>query len=581
MASIEWVRPAALWTGAPAELRSPAFGTPFLAELASDEFVPAFLDLMAGRTGNPAALADLAPQPAPGGLKLFQPLHGRYYLVTASLVCRQPGLPDRDVRRKDGERVSFVLRRRRADGSEEGWVDAGPNRGWRPLREPGRDGVERPVTIRSDEQRLPLHPAPMGKLAEPGSDPALDAFGLSACDRRSVYFGYIPVAARDKYLDRPLAASTPAEAQAVLGQYIEALADDPQEADLRLVEIDSRAIGPWRELFEADLNADGRPVAAARIDASLAILLDLGETLQRHLPDVFDALDATPPTSLGAAELALHGRLEAIQITDDDAAGDKASLATTLRALEPFFPTLYGLPPTGGPPPAMPTAGRFDLKNPHLPDVGEDVVEDEEDLGEIRPGEKEPDPAISSLLRLIHNALGEQPAELRLSADDAALFTHQVTRLPGEPTDDEDSRLRRRYFVRLVYEHAPCAPKLSGPSASFRLAAPLDVEAPARPVRIELPDISNLRAFKRGVGMEMSPELRDVMNRIHKGMADGEDLEGSGIEWTVGMICSFSIQIITLVAFIVMFIFLILLNIVFWWLPFLKICFPIPVPKQE
>ena len=26
-----------------------------------------------------------------------------------------------------------------------------------------------------------------------------------------------------------------------------------------------------------------------------------------------------------------------------------------------------------------------------------------------------------------------------------------------------------------------------------------------------------------------------------------------------------------------MFIFLILLNIVFWWLPFLKICFPIPV----
>ena len=36
-------------------------------------------------------------------------------------------------------------------------------------------------------------------------------------------------------------------------------------------------------------------------------------------------------------------------------------------------------------------------------------------------------------------------------------------------------------------------------------------------------------------------------------------------------------EIIFLVAFIVMFIFLILLNIIFWWLPFLKICFPIPV----
>jgi hypothetical protein len=42
------------------------------------------------------------------------------------------------------------------------------------------------------------------------------------------------------------------------------------------------------------------------------------------------------------------------------------------------------------------------------------------------------------------------------------------------------------------------------------------------------------------------------------------------------MICSFSFQIIFLVAFLVMFIFLILFNIIFWWLPFLKICFPIP-----
>jgi hypothetical protein len=580
MASIEWVRPAALWTGAPAELRSPAFGVPFLAELASDEFVPAFLDLMAGRTGSPATLADLAPQPTPGGLKLFQPLHGRYYLVTASLVCRQPGLPEREVRRKEGERVCFVLRRRRADGSEEGWVDSGPNRGWRPLREPGRDGVERPVAIRSDEERLPLHPAPMGRLAEPGNDAALDAFGLTTCDRRAVYFGYIPVAARDKYLDRPLAASTPEATQAAVEQYRAALAANPQESDLRLAEIDSRAIGPWRELLEVTLDAGGRPVAAARIDASLAILLDLGETLQRHLPDVFAALNNASPTGLGAAGLALHGRLRALQITDTAEADDKASLAATLRALEPFFPTIYGLPPAGSPPPAMPASGRFDLKNPPAPGVGELVVNDAGDLGEIPPGQTAPSGA-SSLLRLIHNAIGEQPAELRLSDDDAALLARQVTRIPGEPADDEDSRLRRRYFVRMVYEHPPCAPRLSAPSASFRLATPLDVEAPARPVRIELPDISNLRAFKRGVGMEMSPELRDVMNRIHKGMADGEDLEGSGIEWTLGMICSFSIQIITLVAFIVMFIFLILLNIVFWWLPFLKICFPIPVPKQE
>jgi hypothetical protein len=46
--------------------------------------------------------------------------------------------------------------------------------------------------------------------------------------------------------------------------------------------------------------------------------------------------------------------------------------------------------------------------------------------------------------------------------------------------------------------------------------------------------------------------------------------------WELGMICTFSIQIITLIAFVVMFIFAILLNIVFWWMAFLKICLPIP-----
>ena len=46
---------------------------------------------------------------------------------------------------------------------------------------------------------------------------------------------------------------------------------------------------------------------------------------------------------------------------------------------------------------------------------------------------------------------------------------------------------------------------------------------------------------------------------------------------SIRMICSFSIQIIFMVAFIVMFTFLILLNFVFGWLAYLRICLPIPV----
>lgn len=75
--------------------------------------------------------------------------------------------------------------------------------------------------------------------------------------------------------------------------------------------------------------------------------------------------------------------------------------------------------------------------------------------------------------------------------------------------------------------------------------------------------------------MQMSPALRRLMGRVNEDTLDGE-LGSEGPGWELGMICTFSLQIIFLVAFIVMFIFLILLNIVFWWLPFLKICFPIP-----
>jgi hypothetical protein len=91
--------------------------------------------------------------------------------------------------------------------------------------------------------------------------------------------------------------------------------------------------------------------------------------------------------------------------------------------------------------------------------------------------------------------------------------------------------------------------------------------------------LADLRKFKPGVGIAMDPDLRDVLNRVHKGLKDGDPLLDGSTNWELGMICSFSIQIVFLVAFIVMFIFLILLNIVFWWLPFLKICLPIPKPK--
>ena len=44
-------------------------------------------------------------------LKLYQPAHQRYYLVGATLICQQPGLPDRKIDAGKAEKASFVIRR--------------------------------------------------------------------------------------------------------------------------------------------------------------------------------------------------------------------------------------------------------------------------------------------------------------------------------------------------------------------------------------------------------------------------------------------------------------------------------------
>ena len=61
-------------------------------------------------------------------------------------------------------------------------------------------------------------------------------------------------------------------------------------------------------------------------------------------------------------------------------------------------------------------------------------------------------------------------------------------------------------------------------------------------------------------------ELKDAMEGRRK---DGGELD-------FGLVCSFSIPIITLCALIVLMIFVILLNLIFFWLPLLRICLPVP-----
>ena len=66
----------------------------------------------------------------------------------------------------------------------------------------------------------------------------------------------------------------------------------------------------------------------------------------------------------------------------------------------------------------------------------------------------------------------------------------------------------------------------------------------------------------------------DVQTSTYAKIVEGKKPPDGGI--TIGWICSFSLPAITICAFIVLSIFLGLLNLIFSWLAFIKICIPYP-----
>ncbi len=156
------------------------------------------------------------------------------------------------------------------------------------------------------------------------------------------------------------------------------------------------------------------------------------------------------------------------------------------------------------------------------------------------------------------------------------------------------------FRIRCVYERPQCGPLhedvVSEPTEPFDLAGFFDPEAPARPIRVGLPlDTSpaGLRKFDKNTAFTISDMLCGQMKRVkglglvdlvrsvlpwplHKDLSvpDGGPCKDSG-GGSIGMICSLSIPIITLCAFILLIIMVTLLDIIFRWLPYFIICFPV------
>ncbi|MGA7730498.1 MAG: hypothetical protein WCD37_04400 [Chloroflexia bacterium] len=148
-----------------------------------------------------------------------------------------------------------------------------------------------------------------------------------------------------------------------------------------------------------------------------------------------------------------------------------------------------------------------------------------------------------------------------------------------------DISLAVQYVLRFVFERPRCEPaivEVSQPSQAFTFAPFFDPDAPARPVRIPLPSdvsIAGMRKFKKNVTFIMSDSMRKKMQSItgkENAMLQDDPLSLTEDSGAFAFVCSFSLQIIFMIAFMLLLIFSVVLNIVFWWLAFFKICLPVP-----
>jgi hypothetical protein len=143
-------------------------------------------------------------------------------------------------------------------------------------------------------------------------------------------------------------------------------------------------------------------------------------------------------------------------------------------------------------------------------------------------------------------------------------------------------RYRLRLFFRIKAETPGCPPELvwSHYSEPFQIAAWYETGQRSHPpVSLPDPTLKYMKDAKPNCTFQVPGNLMGAMqNTSLSGLMNGA---GGGGGLNLDWICGFNIPLITICAFFVLNIFLGLLNIIFFWLPFIKICIPFPAPSPS
>lgn len=580
-AHVDWASPAALWNQFRGQATAPLiFLTPAILKFSSDSYMQELLDLMqtnphriGERLAVPETWSKRVPDPAPivpkrgligkleraratvvqkleaqqralvrttpwnaaegDPLKLYHPASQRYYVVTASLICRTLGLPDHPIDTGAQERVSFVVRMLPATGGELAFVHGA----WQTVA----GGALAP----GEEQNLM---SPLTYLEDDGR-------------RRRMYNGVIPVARREAYLGAPAPQAADAPAP-----------PDPREISLQL-----KVLGPWASLetvadgvFEAvapvaGVDNSGRPAPNPDLandqirTTSWFILIDFDRWLEENLNAVWQAVHGTGTLS-DPKLIEAYGQIATLR-------DGHVSLPAALRIARARAADIESANPPYGNPADWPQF-RFVF--------GRDTQ------------------AARDLDRAAGKAAREN-LKTKLMAALAGTPVPAGVPVPAIGRISTTIQLSPWFTVRCVYERPNCATKLpivSEPTAAFQLASFFDPDAPARSIRVELPvdtTPAGLRKFDKNTSFVMSDILCGQISELRK-LTFG-DLVRSVLPWPFhkdlgvnpgsigpcidgGMVCSLSIPIITICALVLLMMIVKLLDLAFFWMPFFQICLP-------
>lgn len=575
-------------------------------------------------SGASGALALATAAAAAQTLKLYQPAHQRFYLVAACLVCRLPGLPDRALDTAREERVGYVVRRlyrtTNAAGQptgpveEYGFVVTPQGSGWQK--------VAPASSLVGNEEVLPLFAV---------------NFNEGDGRRRRLFAGMIPVGRREAYMGAGTytpatnGTSAPNSTKKTARKiHFRMQVTEPWKNLLRTAGDAAKTLASAGGEDTTDLKRDSRQSAQV---VSWYILLDFAKYLQQYLPAVWDAVAVVGNKSRlpsGSPQEKLYDALDGMRPSGD--------LKTAVRAGTSYTPAQFassmldalkkvGKPDTGDPTKLFweekldvvetPYDRQASPIDPNWPDFLFPLADLEADAQKTEPlppqnigappageGDEGGDGLPAA------GVPAELAAKQALVDKLVALVTRALPADTGEAVPPPPAASRPvldtregTFQIRCVYERPFCGPLdpplLSEPSAQFQLAGFFDPDAPARPIRIALPlDTSpaGLRKFDKNTAFMISDQLCGQMQRLrgitfadlvlsvlpwpfHKDLSVGAPEIGPCKDdrgLSLGMICTLSIPIITICALVLLFVIVLLLDIIFKWLPFFIFCFPLP-----